>query len=212
MCTLLIAGSKFWHTSKIIRAISEADYDKLERHRNGKAGGSSIVNLISDSSSEEYYSFGVPPKRKRKKMIFVPPPRDGSPSDSDNSQSTPSPPLSKYRATVDVEKVLMDVKQKLFKSSNEMPPDEVRSAQKQIRDTVCAIFTCIICKEVTTEDKVPIMPTCCNSTFCCTSCLEQWLSNAGCCPHCRHPLTMSSCHSQPLIKPLFDFLGEHTMC
>ena len=87
LCTLLTAGSKFWHTSKIIRAISEAESEKLERHRNGKAGGSSILNLISDSSSEEYFPYGVPSKRKRKRYL-VPPPPDASPSDSDNTLTT----------------------------------------------------------------------------------------------------------------------------
>ena len=155
-------------------------------YRTGKPGTSSIVNLISDSSSEEYFSFSGAPKRKRRKKYLVPTPPGATPSDSDESPSTPSPPPSKYHATVDVEKVLLDIKDELFRSKNEVP------VPQKSRSVVSAIFTCIICEEVTTETKSPVMPTCCSSTIRCKACLE------------------SSCLSQPLIKPLFDLLQEES--
>ena len=52
---------------------------------------------------------------------MLPPPPIATPSNSDEFPSTPSPPPSKYRATVDVEKVLLDIKDELLRSKSEVP-------------------------------------------------------------------------------------------
>lgn len=90
-----IAGSKFWHTSKKIRAISKVDYEKLEKTRNGGPGSS--INLVSESSSDEL--FEAAKNRKPKGKHYVPLPPDAS--DTDSTIGTP-PPRAKFSASIDV--------------------------------------------------------------------------------------------------------------
>ena len=90
------------------------------------------------------FFFSRAPRRKRRKYL-APPPPGVTASDSDESPSTPSPPLSKYRPTVEVEKVLLDIKDELFRSKNEVP------VPQKSRSVVSMIIICIICKEVTME-------------------------------------------------------------
>ena len=187
MIVSLHAGSKFWHTSKIIQAISEVDYNKLERHKNGEPGPStSVVNLVSESSSEDFHKLFTVNKKKLKRKRKVSPPPDTSQTDSDLSTTAPTPPPSKFRATVDVRQLLLD---DLIKS-------KCPGTKKSI---LCEIFTCIICKELVVDDKVPVMPSCCSSMLSCKQCLEQWLEAAGVCPHCRQPISIDDCISQPPI-------------
>jgi hypothetical protein len=51
----LYSGAKFWHTSKIIKALSLYDYNKLDRQRSGEGPSSSRKNpspvVVSDSNS-----------------------------------------------------------------------------------------------------------------------------------------------------------------
>lgn len=43
-------GSKFWHTTKVIHAISESDFTKLEMHRNGLPGPSGTRSPVTSAS------------------------------------------------------------------------------------------------------------------------------------------------------------------
>ena len=218
MC--LHVGSKFWHTNKIIRAISEVDYKKLEMLRNGEARPSEPgpsrsgepgpstsvvhVNLVSDSSSEDLHQLFGKGKKKRKRKYFVPPPPNATDSEEFSTTSSISPPPSKFRATVDVKNLLLEIKDDLKSKGKKTAGSLLK------KTTIADIFTCIICKELAVEEKNPIMPSCCSSLLCCKQCLEQWLDTSGGCPHCRRPITMDDCVVQPLIKPLFELVHNHS--
>ena len=84
-----IVGMKFWKTGKIVKAISESDYQKLQRSRGrstDQPGPSrSLPVIVSDSDSDGPL---VPLVRKKRKIFHVPTPPG---SDSDSSQSPPNP-------------------------------------------------------------------------------------------------------------------------
>ena len=100
-------------------------------HRTRKPGTSSIVNLISDSSSEEYFSFSGAPKRSG--SIWYRLPKVQPLLILMNLHQLRHHPLPKYCATVDVEKVLLDMKDELFRSKSEVPvPQKSRSVVSMI--------------------------------------------------------------------------------
>ena len=92
----LFIGSRFWRTTKIIRAVSEADYNRFQKRRD-PPGQSSYIT-ISGSDSEEL----KPLIRKRKRTAAT---LDSSSSDSDSSL-----PRTKVVATSATMKILSDIK------------------------------------------------------------------------------------------------------
>ena len=106
-------GSKFWRSTKIIRAISEQDYHRLEL----ACGGSSqpgtsgrkpspLIHVVSDIDSEDATSFR--PLLRRKKL---PLPQEDSQSDSD---SYTLPAAFKHRAVSfppEISKALEEIKE-----------------------------------------------------------------------------------------------------
>ena len=77
------AGPKFWRSSKVIRAISDQDFQRLELARSGQPGTSGVytrkpsplIHVVSDTDSED----GFRPLAHRKKQ-----PAQDSQSDSDS--------------------------------------------------------------------------------------------------------------------------------
>ena len=205
----IFTGPKFWHTSKIIRAITETNYFKLEHLRNPchsepSTSGNRASPLVvpSDSDSDE-----IRPRKslslRRKRPQYIAPEL----SDSDTPSQLPS--SNKYVATTDVHSLLVDIKENVTKFRVEM---EQQMKLMQVKDqiTLAAVFTCIICKEVSLEEKAPLMPTCCRNIVCCRDCLNQWLSSSSQCPHCRQGITIDQCVAQPILRPLFALLDQGT--
>ena len=194
-------GSKFWRGTKIIRAITEAEFVKRERLRGGDAGvgvtgvqqslHNSPPTVISDSDSDS----PLVPLVRRRKRPFVPPPPEISDSDSSQSRSKMSCPDMK------VAKMFMEIKEDV---------DAIKSKLSE-RDnkflmTIRDIFTYIICKEVMTETSGTLMLPCCRNALCCHDCLRRWLTDSSVCPHCREEVQIESCLPQPLIRPIMDML------
>ena len=78
----ILIGSKFWKSSKIIRAVTEADFLKREKRRNENAGASGVSRTspltLSDSDSDNVFDL----TSRGRKRPYVPPPPDLSDSDS----------------------------------------------------------------------------------------------------------------------------------
>ena len=195
----VVAGHKFWKTSKIVKAIAESDFNKLQKIRIGLPGPSTLHTgspiLLSDSDSEP-----LRPLIRRKKRFHVPQAPQISDSDS------PGPPPTKA-SRKDSDKLILSqilagidqVKQKLEKSS-----DTTTSSVSFLKE----IFTCIVCKQVANESSRPVMPPCCKSILCCYDCLSQWVATSPVCPHCRSEISIESCLAQPLLRPLFERMSE----
>lgn len=199
---LLIVGAKFWHTSKIIKALSLSDYSKLERYRSGEGPSSSSKRntsspvLLSDSDSSQgslIRSF----LRKRKRHHVPTPPEL---SDTESLQNFPR---KEFRATTDVKKVLDEIKGDLDKWRNECQMKKINQSGLE------NVFTCLICQEVATIDKETVMPTCCRSVLYCKECIAQWLQSSAFCPHCREELSIELCQPQPQLKPLFELIQNN---
>ena len=195
------AGSKFWHTSKIIRAISETEYLKLQRLRHpsdqassGNRGSPVIQVLASDSDSDDVRTAR---QRKRPRTAVPCPPEL---SDSDSASQLLS---AKYQATFDVRSLLLDIKDNVFKFRKDMK--ELRNKEQTV---LSSMFTCIICQQVSHRGKIPLIPKCCSNIVCCQHCLSEWLSASTQCPHCRQTLTIADCTPQPILRPLFDLLDK----
>ena len=152
---MCVTGSKFWRGSKIIRAITEAEFVKRERLRGGDTGvGSSGVQaslhgsrnspltLISDSDSDS----PLVPLIRRRKRPHVPPPPELSDSDSSQPRSKKNcPDLKVAKMFMEIKEDVQAIKTKLLESENKF--------LMTIRD----IFTCLICKEVMTETSGTVM-------------------------------------------------------
>ena len=112
-----------------------------------------------------------------------------------------------HQTTTDVLSVLFDVRDKMseFRSEMEHQIKEL-NLKEQVSLAIGGLFTCIICKEVSLEDKLPMMPTCYRNIVCCRSCLSQWLSTSNLCPHCRQVISMDDCMPQPPLRPLFELI------
>ena len=112
------AGMKFWKTGKIVKAISEADHQKLQKSRGKNDPGPSNVGLsnpgpsssglskpptlfVSDSDSDGQI---IPLVRKRKKIFHIP-----SPSGSDSDFSPAPHEYDRTHAITSMEKMLKDV-------------------------------------------------------------------------------------------------------
>ena len=178
------AGMKFWKTGKIVKAISEADYQRLQRSRGrndpgptpgpSNAGASKpAMYVVSDSDSNGPI---IPLLMKRRKIFHVP-----SPPGSDSDFSTG--PYDRIRPNTSMEKMLKDVvsmvkdvRDKVEKAVHTDPEEKVVLVLKEI-------FTCLICKQISTELSRPVIPPCCKSIICCYDCINQWISNSPICPH-----------------------------
>ena len=184
-------GARFWKTNKIIRALPESDYIKLERIRSEGASRlskrySPLIHVVSDSDSEgDALRSAI--KASRRKHRYVPTPPSFSDSDVE--------PKSKYRATVDVRKLLLEIKDRI-------PPKE----EADLKATISEIFSCIICKEKFTELSDPVMPPCCRNILACYACIAQWLETSDTCPHCREDIELVNCVKQPILRPIFEML------
>ena len=118
-----------------------------------------------------------------------------------------------HQATTDVLSVLFNVRDKMSEFRSEMEQIKELNLKEQVSLAIGRLFTCTICKEVSLEDKLPVMPTCCRNIVCCHSCLSQWLSTSNLCPHCHQVISMDDCVPQPPLRPLFkliDVSGEQS--
>ena len=184
---------KFWKTGKIVKAISEADYLKLQRSkgRNDPGPSKPPTVVLTDSDSDGPL---IPLVRKKRKMFHVPPPPVGSDSNSS------IPPVN---ATNSVEKMFAEVITKIRDLENKLDKATGNPGDK---NALKEIFTCLICKQISTEASKPVIPPCCQSVICCFDCIQQWISSSPVCPHCRSPITIDSCLVQPLFKPMFELI------
>ena len=203
LCTV---GSKFWRGSKIIRAITEAEFIKRERLRGNDAGAGSSgtqaippgtrnspLTLISDSDSDSPL---VPLVRNRKRP-YVPPAPELSDSDSSQPQSKKSYP------GVKIANMFMEIKEDVQAIKSKLSDGE-----NKLLVTIRDIFTCLICKERMSESSGTMMLPCCRNALCCHSCLARWLGDSSVCPHCREEVRMEDCIPQPLIRPIMDMLND----
>ena len=197
---------KFWKTGKIVKAISETDYQKFQRSRGRNDPGPSNAGpsnarpptvVVSDSDSDGSI---IPLVRKRKKMFHIPSPPG---SDSDFSPTARDHALtstSMERMLKDVVSMVQDARDKVAKAV----PDPKDKAMLLLKE----IFTCLICKQISSESSRPVVPPCCRSIICCYNCINQWISTSPICPHCRSPITIDECESQPVIRPIFNVINE----
>ena len=201
----MYAGPKFWKTAKIVKAIAESDYNKLQRIRIGQPGPSSVRSgspiLLTDSDSEP-----LRPLIRKKKRFHIPPPPQISDSDSPGPPPTKMPRRSSDKGILNkILESIDEIKQKLEKtplaSGAATPSAAVTSFLKEV-------FTCIVCKQVVNESSRPIMPPCCKSIVCCSDCLSQWVDTSPICPHCRSEISLDSCVVQPLLRPLFEHISD----
>ena len=107
---------KFWKKGKIAKALSEADYLKLQRSRGKNDPGPSKPPTVVLTDSDPDGSL-IPLVRKKRKLFHVPPP----PTGSDSNLSTP--PVS---ATSSVEKMFTEVISKISDLENKLHIQETR--------------------------------------------------------------------------------------
>ena len=134
-CMLLllysIVGMKFWKTGKIVKAISESDYQKLQRSRGISTGPSrSLPVTVSDSDSDGLL---VPLVRKKRKIFHVPTPPG---SDSDSSQSLPN------RAHTSIETMFKEVTSMIQDMKKQF--DNSMHVEHGENVLLTEIFTCLI--------------------------------------------------------------------
>ena len=196
------SGSRFWRTTKIIRAVSEADHNRLNRQPKDQPGPShKIFTIPSDSDSDDLLCSG----RKRKRPL--------APFECNNStDSDSSLPHIKIRAPPSdspTVKMLSEIKSLLSSYHQEVVRLRLeRELQEEKKPTLYSMFSCLICKDVVVEESAPLVPPCCRAAVLCRECMDQWLENQPSCPHCREPLSIESCDKLPILRPLFDFLSE----
>ena len=204
---IMIAGSRFWRTTKIIRALSEANYNKLLRQRD-QPGPSYIatstsaakpLTIPSDSDSEELR----PLVRKRKRPLAA--------YDSSTESDSSLPPTkvrcsTSHTATL---KILSEIKSILGDYHSEVVHLRLEKEIDTKKSCVYAIFSCLICKDVVVEQSVAVVPPCCRAAVVCLECMERWLETQPTCPHCREPLVIDDCVKMPVLRPLFDFLAQY---
>ena len=167
---------KVWKTGKIVKAISEADYQKLQRSRGRNDPGPSTSNpgpsnsglsrpptiTVSDSDSDGQIA---PLVRKRKKIFHIlsPPGSDSDFSPTPHGRTHASTCME--RMLKDVVNIVQDVKTRVEKAV----PDPHKKAIVILKE----IFTCLICKQVSSESSQPVVPPCCKSVVCCYDCISQ---------------------------------------
>ena len=141
-------GMKFWKTGKIIKVISESDYQKLQKSRgrstDQQGPSRSLPVIVSDS-----YSDGplIPLVRKKRKIFHVPTPPG---SDTDSSQSLPNRAHTSIKVMFkEVAGMVQDIKKQL---DNSMHVERGENALLK------EIFTCLICKEISMESARPVVP------------------------------------------------------
>ena len=54
-------------------------------------------------------------------------------------------------------------------------------------------FACLICKEVVSPEREPLVPPCCRAAVMYRECIMNWIDNQQTCPHCREGLTLENC-------------------
>lgn len=141
---------KFWKTGKIVKAISESDYQKLQRSRGRGADqpgpSRSLPLIVSDSDSERPL---FPLVRKKRKIFHVPTPPG---LDSDSSQCPPNCAHTSIETTFkEVVSMIQDMKKQL---DNSMHVEHGEDALLK------EIFTCLICKQISVESARPGVPPC----------------------------------------------------
>ena len=201
----LITGSRFWRTTKIIRALSEANYNRLQRQLRDRPGpshmaGSSLkpFTVPSDSDSEEL----KPLARKRKRPF---------PTYDSSTESDSSLPHTKVCSTdmpTPTMKILSEIKCLLGDYHTEVVHLRLEREIDTKKSSVYMMLSCLICKEIAAEESVPVVPPCCRAAVVCQECMDRWLDTQPTCPHCREPLLIDNCVKFPILRPLFDFLAQ----
>ena len=195
-----VLGIKFWKGSKIIRAISETEYLKRERMRNGEGPSgiprNSPVTVVSDSDSD---SGLVHPFVSSRKRSYVPTPPELSDSDS-------NPPRPKsYGPHPKIAKMFSELKDQIQSINDKV--DENSNSNKTLA-SLREMFTCLICRSVVEETSRPVMLPCYRSAICCYDCMSRWLETSPICPHCREAVQIENCNPQPILRPMFNLLGN----
>ena len=162
------------------------------------ASRSSPLTIVSDSDSDS--ALHLLTTRRKRPLVLTPP--ELSDSDDGRPHSKPDPKVAKMFKELKEE--LQHIKD--MKDDVEEIKSTVRESNKIA--TLREMFTCLICKEVATEDNRPTMLPCCRSAVCCYECINRWLGHSHFCPHCREEVRIESCLSQPLLRPLFDLLQQ----
>ena len=185
----IFAGSKFWKTGKIIKAINEEDYQKLESKRNGHKQQTSSkitrpLNLtVEISSSDSDDSTSLRPLARFRKRA--------------EQQAEPSNLLTElsvvHNKCNDMESLLVSIKDDVQQL---MPP-----VPKRQKNELQEMFICIICKANPMEQD-PVIPQCCCGFVVCKGCIEEWLLGNPSCPQCREEISLDLCLPIPPFRPL----------
>ena len=193
------AGLKYWKTNKTVKAMSLNLYNKLRGVQQStepsltEPGPSRQLSVVGDNYTvrtqspvqiSDSESDTVVTVRKKRKLVPTPP---------SDSESVDAGMISAGKLNEIISK-LNEIKEKM----NNRP-----SPYQQLAD----IFTCLICADDISESSEPVVPTCCRNVVYCRECLDHWLTTNTVCPHCRAPLlSVDSCHTLPIIRPLFELL------
>lgn len=178
------ASAKFWKSPKIIKAVKEEEYRKLEHKRNGGSTSSKRTIIVESSSSDSDGGF---PLLHRKRSHF----EDTAVGGNIIGQ------LSVVRDKCsDLESMIMSVKHVV---------DGLQPAKYLKSDTsgkfVRQLFTCIICKD-NSLNRDPVVPQCCSGVVACKTCLQDWIGHSSTCPQCREQISLDICLPVPPFRPL----------
>lgn len=166
----MFLGPKFWKGNKKIKAVSEEDFDHWydkDFSPYHSSGGIKQLPLISSSDEDD----------------FMP------------STSKGPPPKKKLKVERldNIEERLKSVEGTLEKVKGDT--ESPSNIHQQLIAILFNNLKCLICKMLLNEN--PLILPCCNQIGCCEDCLKQWLNESTTCPHCRAPITMSSCVKLP---------------
>ena len=153
-CPFITIGMKFWKTGKLVKAISESDFHRLQRSKGrGKDAGPSKLNrspvTITDSDSD--VPSGIPIAKKKRKIYHIPHPPELSDSDSSPAPSVGYAAGKMKKMFVDVVGMIENINERL----NTVSPEQ--SNKMLLKE----LFTCLICKQMTSEVSRPVVPPCC---------------------------------------------------
>ena len=115
-CPFITIGMKFWKTGKLVKAISESDFHRLQRSKGrGKDAGPSKLNrspvTITDSDSD--VPSGIPIAKKKRKIYHIPHPPELSDSDSSPAPSVGYAAGKMKKMFVDVVGMIENINERL---------------------------------------------------------------------------------------------------
>lgn len=156
------AGSKYWRTARIIRAVAENLYERFRAGTDATAAspssGQPVISIctsspvqISDSDSEIYYYVHVAKKRKC---------------------NVPTPPASPLSIAVSSDGLQYKISDKIDELKQHTNVHFTSLKSHGITQNIMKIFTCLICKTAVKKSSCPLVPPCCKAVLVCTHCLQ----------------------------------------